>query len=388
MPRREIFVIIDENYWRFIGHQKYLLKYTPNGRIIWRENLKYAIILDGCMPMEHTGVTGSMARGKKQKLKLFYLYKIMCEETDRTHYLTMPQIVEKLAAYGVEADRKSLYDDMEALNLFGIEVQRTRDGAHTYYNVTNRPFELAEMKFLVDAVQASKFISERETKAIIKKLLTLVSMNDARLLERDVHVPGRIKNMNESVYHTVDVIFRALNLDQQLRFHYFQWNVDGEKELRRDGEYYIVSPWALHYDDEKYYLVAYDHFHKEIRHFRVDKMLDAETVEAKRKGVTKYRKRNEEKCTQQHFRMFGGELQTVTLRCKNEMANVIVDQFGRGTNLKRVDEEHFEVSVEVAVSDQFFGWVIALGDNVRIVEPENVVQQMMEVGKRILDQYD
>ena len=185
-----------------------------------------------------------MARGKKQKLKLFYLYKIMSEETDRTHYLTMPQIVERLASYGVEADRKSLYDDMEALELFGIKVQRTRDGAHTYYNMTNRPFELAEMKFLVDAVQASKFISEKETKEIIKKLLTLVSVSDARLLEREVHVPGRIKNMNESVYYTVDVIFRALNLDQQLRFLYFHWNADGEKELGRNGDYYTVSPWA------------------------------------------------------------------------------------------------------------------------------------------------
>ena len=260
-----------------------------------------------------------MARGKKQKLKLFYLYKIMCEETDRTHFLTMPQIVDRLASYGVEADRKSLYDDMEALSLFGIEVKRTRKGAHTYYNVTNRPFELAEMKFLVDAVQASKFISEKETKAIIKKLLNLVSMNDARLLERDVHVPGRIKNMNESVYYTVDEIFHAMNLDHQLRFHYFRWNVDGEKELHRDGDYCIVSPWALHYDDEKYYLVAYDHLHKEIRHFRVDKMLDAEELDLKRKGITKYRQVNKAKYTQQHFRMYGGEIQTVSLLCENEL---------------------------------------------------------------------
>ena len=374
---------MDEIYWRFNGHHRH----PPRGKMLWRESAEYGIILNGCRPMEHKGGTGSMARGKKQKLKLFYLYKVMCEETDRTHYLTMPQIVERLASYGVEADRKSLYDDMEALDLFGIKVQRTRDGAHTYYNMTNRPFELAEMKILVDAVQASKFISEKETKEIIRKLLNLVSMNDARLLERDVHVPGRIKTMNESVYYTVDVIFRALNLDQQLRFHYFRWNVDGERELRRNGDCYIVSPWALHYDDEKYYLVAYDHLRKEMRHFRVDKMLDAEVVEAKRKGVTKYRKRNEEKYTQQHFRMFGGELQTVTLLCENEMSNVILDQFGRNTKLTRVDEDHFEVSVEVAVSDQFFGWVIALGDKVRIVGPENVMQQMKIVGKKVLEQY-
>ena len=327
-----------------------------------------------------------MARGKKQKLKLFYLYKIMCEETDRTHFLTMPQIVDRLASYGVEADRKSLYDDMEALNLFGIEVKRTRKGAHTYYNVTNRPFELAEMKFLVDAVQASKFISEKETKAIIKKLLNLVSMNDARLLERDVHVPGRIKNMNESVYYTVDEIFHAMNLDYQLRFHYFRRNLQGEKELRRDGEYYNVSPWNLIYDDEKYYLVGYDHLHKEIRHYRVDKMLDVEEVDLKRKGITKFRQVNKAKYTQQHFRMYGGEIQTVTLLCENEMSNVIVDQFGHDVKMVPVDEGHFTVEVEVAVSPQFFGWIIGMDGKVKISEPKSVNEELGECVRSITEE--
>ena len=328
-----------------------------------------------------------MARGKKQKLKLFYLYKIMCEETDRTHFLTMPQIVDRLASYGVEADRKSLYDDMEALNFFGIEVKRTRKGAHTYYNVTNRPFELAEMKFLVDAVQASKFISEKETKAIIKKLLNLVSMNDARLLERDVHVPGRIKNMNESVYYTVDEVFHAMNLDHQLRFHYFRWDLQGKKELRRDGEYYNVSPWNLIYDDEKYYLVGYDHLHKEIRHYRVDKMLDVEEVELKRKGVTKFRQVNKAKYSQQHFRMYGGEIQTVTLLCENEMSNVIVDQFGHKVKMVPVDEGHFMVDVDVAVSPQFFGWIVGSGKGIKIHGPKSIVDGFLKLSESINVQY-
>lgn len=319
-----------------------------------------------------------MARGKNQKLKLFYLYKIMHEETDRTHHLTMTQIIERLGSYGVEADRKSLYDDIKTLDLFGIQIKTKREGAYTYYYAANRPFELAEMKFLVDAVQASKFISEKETKVLITKLLDLVSINDAKMLERDVHVPGRIKNMDESVYHTVDVLFRAMSEDRQLRFHYFQWNIKAEREMRRNGDYYLVSPWALHYDDEKYYLVGYDHKHKEIRHYRVDKMLDAEVVDSKRKGITKYRKKDQEKYTQQHFRMFGGELQTVTLLCENDMANVIVDQFGRDIQMNPVDEEHFAVDVEVAVSSQFFGWLVGIGGGVKIDGPEGVKRQMGE----------
>ena len=326
-----------------------------------------------------------MARGKNQKLKLFYLYKIMHEETDRTHHLTMTQIIERLGSYGVEADRKSLYDDIKALDLFGIQIKTKREGAYTYYYAANRPFELAEMKFLVDAVQASKFISEKETKVLITKLLDLVSMNDAKMLERDVHVPGRIKNMDESVYHTVDVLFRAMSEDRQLRFHYFQWNIKAEREMRRNGDYYLVSPWALHYDDEKYYLVGYDHKHKEIRHYRVDKMLDAEVVDAKRKGVTKYRKKDQEKYTQQHFRMFGGELQTVTLLCENDMANVIVDQFGRDIQMNPVDEEHFTVDVEVAVSSQFFGWVIAFRDKIRIIKPDDLIYDMKKICEHVIN---
>ncbi|MBR3538899.1 MAG: WYL domain-containing protein, partial [Eubacterium sp.] len=292
-----------------------------------------------------------MARGRKQKLKLFYLYKFFRENSDKTHPLTMPQIVELLEAYGVDANRKALYDDIEALRLFGIDIEKKKEGLYTYYYATNRPFELAEMKILIDAVQASKFISEKETKVLIQKLLFLVGESDARLLERDVHVPGRIKNMDESVYQAVDVIFHAQELDHQLRFHYFCWDLQGKKELRRNGDYYNVSPWNLIYDDEKYYLVGYDHLHKEIRHFRVDKMLDVEVVDLKRKGVTKFRQINKAKYTQQHFRMYGGELQTVTLLCENEMSNVIIDQFGRNTVMRPVDEEHFEVRVDVAVSD-------------------------------------
>ena len=313
-----------------------------------------------------------MAKGKKQKLKLFYLYKIFREESDKTHPLTMPQIVEKLASYGVDSDRKALYDDIEVLNLFGINIEKKRVGSYTYYYATNRPFELAEMKILVDAVQASKFISEKETKVLIQKLLYLVCESDARLLERDVHVPGRIKNMAESVYRTVDVIYHAMNEDQQLRFHYFRWDIHGNRELKRDGEYYIVSPWNLIYDDEKYYLVAYDPIHKEIRHYRVDKMMDAEVVDKKRKGITKFRQQSKSKYTQQHFRMYGGDLQTVTLLCENEMSNVIVDQFGHNVKMIPVDDGHFTVDVEVVVSPQFFGWIVGLGGQVAVQGPESV----------------
>ena len=211
-------------------------------------------------------------KGKNQKLKLLYLAKIMQEQTDDTHALTMPQIIDELAKYDIEAQRKSVYDDLDALDFFGIEIIKEQVGFRTYYHCGNRDFEIAELKFLVDAIQSSKFISENKTKELIRKLEKCISIYDARLLDREVKVTGRIKNMNESIYYVVDAIHTAISENKAIRFKYFSWNVKGEEEFRRDGAFYQVSPWALHFDDERYYLIGYDHEKKEMRHFRVDKM--------------------------------------------------------------------------------------------------------------------
>ena len=168
----------------------------------------------------------------------------------------------------------------------------------------------------------------------------------------------------------------------QIRFQYGQWNLNKEMELRRGGNWYQVSPWALTWDDEKYYLVAYDSKTKMLRHYRVDKMRDVSAVDKKRQGVTEYKKQNKAKYTTQHFRMYGGEIETVTLLCKNEMANVIVDQFGRDVKMFPVDDEHFRVRVDVAVSGQFFGWVFSLGGDVRIEGPERVKVEFKKLMKQ------
>ena len=323
-----------------------------------------------------------MARGANQKLKLLYLSKIMKEMTDDEHSLTMPQIIAELNKYGIDADRKSVYDDIAVLNDFGIDIIKEQIGRYTYYHCGNRDFEIAELKFLVDAIQSSKFISEKKTEELIRKLENTVSIYDARLLAREVNVSGRVKNMNESIYYTIDAIHNAMIDNKRIRFRYFSWNIKGEEEFRHDGAFYEVSPWMLHFDDEKYYLVAYDSKTKMLRHYRVDKMRDVSAVDKKRQGVTEYKKQNKAKYTAQHFRMYGGEIETVTLLCKNEMANVIVDQFGRDVKMISVDDEHFRVRVDVAVSGQFFGWVFSLGGDVRIEGPKRVRNMMSDMMKQ------
>lgn len=318
-------------------------------------------------------------RGKNQKLKLLYLAKIMQEQTDDTHALTMPQIISELAKYDIDAQRKSVYDDLDALDFFGIEIIREQDGFRTYYHCGNRDFEIAELKILVDAIQSSKFISEKKTKELIKKLEKNVSTYDSQMLDREVKVTGRVKNMNESIYYAIDAIHTAIGENKAIQFKYFSWNVKGEEEFRRDGAFYNVSPWALHFDDERYYLIGYDHDKKEMRHFRVDKMRDVSALDKKRKGKTEFGKQDRAKYNEQYFRMYGGDFERVILKCKNEMANVIIDQFGKDVRLVQEDDEHFTVRVNVAVSSQFLAWVFALEGNVRIIGPENVKNEMIKL---------
>ena len=328
-----------------------------------------------------------MARGSHQKLKLLYLAKILREETDDSHSLTMPEIIKRLNSYGIDADRKCLYDDLYQLDQYGMEIIQKKVGQRTYYHCTDREFELAELRMIIDAICSSKFITAKKSKDLIGKLEKMVSIYDARLVDREVIVSGRVKSMNESILYTVDAIQNAIANNHRIQFQYFRWNVKGEMELHHDGKVYEVSPWTLVWDDENYYLVAYEKEEDKIKHFRVDKMLKTKAIEEKRQGVTRYKKQDKEMYSKKHFRMFGGEEQRVTLVCENKLANVITDQFGRDIVLRPVDEDHFEVRVDVAVSDQFLGWVIALGDGVTITGPEDVFSRMIGIGKIMREKY-
>ena len=317
-------------------------------------------------------------KGKNQKLKLLYLAKIMQEKTDDTHYLTMPEIINELAKYDIEAQRKSVYDDIAALNDYGIEIIKEMRSYKTYYHCVSRDFELAELRLIIDAIASSKFITLKKSKDLIEKLEKMASHYDAKLVKREVYISGRVKSMNESVLYTVDAIQNAIAYNHKITFQYFNWNVDGEMELRHDGAYYEISPWALVWDDENYYMIGYDERVDDFKHFRVDKMLHTSEIKKRRLGRAEFDKKDKEIYTKKHFRMFGGEEERVTLLCNNDMANVIIDQFGRDIHLRKVDDEHFEVRVDVVVSNQFFGWIVALGGKVRITNPQNVVEGFNE----------
>jgi len=329
-----------------------------------------------------------MPKGENQKLKLFYLAKILQEKTDEEHFLTMPDILQELEKYGVSAERKSIYDDVRALQDLGIDVVADKVGRGCHYRVLGREFELAELKLLVDAIQSSKFITEKKSRALIKKIEGLTSVHQAKKLHRQVYVQGRIKTMNESIYYSVDDIHSAIANNKKIKFQYTAWNIKKELEVKHGGKYYVMSPWGLSWDDENYYLVAYDSELEKVKHFRVDKMIKISVLDEPRDGKEFFKNLDMAEYAKKNFGMFGGEEASVKLEIPNSMVGVFIDRFGTGISVRTMNEDTSYVTIFAAVSHQFFGWILGLGPDVKIVSPDNVVDDMKDYLKAISARYD
>ena len=328
-----------------------------------------------------------MSKGTNQKFKLYRLGQIMLEKTDADHYITMPEILSALAEYEISADRKSIYNDLRDLQVLGIEVEGEPIGNKYHYHVVDRQFELPELKLLVDAIQSSKFITARKSHQLIKKLETQASKYEASELQRQVYVNGRIKTMNESIYYSVDEIHNAITANRKISFQYFQWNEKKEMVLRHEGAYYHISPWALSWDDENYYLIGYDDAAGKIKHYRVDKMLHISMTDAPRGGRESFEKQDMATYSRKSFGMFGGKEEKVKLQMHNSLAGVIIDRFGKDVMMIPADAEHFTVNVDVQMSKQFISWVFALGDGAKIIGPAHVVEQTKQEIARLIAQY-
>lgn len=324
-----------------------------------------------------------MARGENQKLKLLYLKQFFEEKTDEDHPATMPEILSFLHARGVEAERKSIYTDLDALSDFGMDVRKDERGKS--YQWFDREFELPEVKLIIDSVASSKFLSEKKSDALIKKLGTLCSEHQRKELRRQVRVMGRAKSMNNSVLINVDQLHAAIAANTTVRFKYFHYNVKMERVYSRKGEVYEVSPWALLYDNDNYYLYAF--VDGEFRNYCVDRMASVEQGTNERQGKEAFEKKDMPAFSKSTFGMFNGQEERVEMVFHNRMMDVVIDKFGKEVWLEKVDEWHFKISVPVAVSPQFFAWVFGLGNYVTITGPEHVKQQMKEMLEEVHKRY-
>lgn len=327
-----------------------------------------------------------MSRGTNQKFKFTYLMKIMLEKTDDEHSLTMPQIMEELEKYDVTAERKSIYTDFQDMaEKFGVEIIKEQIGRETYYHVGAREFELAEVKLLIDAIQSSKFITQTKSRELITKIKSFVSEHQAKQLQRQVYINDRVKTMNESVYYNVDDIHTAINQNKKIRFKYFKWDINKKLVPRHNGDWFVVSPWALTWDDENYYMVAFDDLDSKIKHYRVDKMMHISVEEEKRSGKEVFRNFDMAEYSKATFGMYQGQKAKVKIQFANFMCGVFIDRFGKDISFRPIDDEHSELHVDVNVSPQFFGWIFSLGKDVKVTGPSEVVEQMKVFARKFLE---
>lgn len=327
-----------------------------------------------------------MPKSPKQKQKLLYIAKYLSEKTNENCAVTTPQLISYLASNGISAERKSIYDDIETLCDFGYDIVK-KEGPRGGYFLGSRDFELAEVKLLVDLVQSSKFITTKKSRELIKKLEKQVSQPEAQTLQRQVVVTDRNKTANETIYYSVDVIYEAIAKNVQIQFRYFEWDEHKQMQLRREGAFYEVSPWLLMWDDENYYLVAYDEKAKIMKHYRVDKMLQIALTDSVRQGQEEAAKIDVAAYSKKTFGMFAGDEKVVRMAFDKSLAGVVIGRFGQEVAMRPFGDSEVLVRASVQVSPQFFGWLAGFGNKVRIESPEDVKAAYADYIKSILDLY-
>lgn len=328
-----------------------------------------------------------MAKNSGQKLKLLYIIKILSEETDEKNCLSTKELISRLESYDIAAERKSIYDDIARLQDYGYDIIQKDNRSGGGYYMASREFEMAELKLLVDAVQSSRFITRKKSRELIKKLEKLASKHDAKQLQRQVVVAGRVKTENESIYYHIDALHKAIQENKQISFSYMEWNQKKELVPRKNGQRYSVSPWTLVWKDENYYLAAYDEDSEIIKHYRVDKIAEVEILGKSRVGREQYDKLDLAEYLNKTFGMYGGNTEDIVLTFPESLIGVVIDRFGKEVNI-RPARGVLRARVKVIVSPQFFGWIAAIGKEMKIASPEHIRMQYADWLRSLLQEYE
>lgn len=325
-----------------------------------------------------------MAKSPNQKLKILYLKEILYRYTDELHPMSAAEICGILKEWGVEAERKSIYSDVEMLATYGYDIMKLngRDGG---FFMGSREFELAELKLLIDAVMSSKFITKKKSDQLVKKITSFASDYDADELKRQLYSINRMKMQNEDILYSVDVVNTAIRENKTILFKYCEWTKDVKLKPRKGGADYEVSPLTLIWDDEYYYLVAYDHEADMVKHFRVDKMKDVSVTGTRRKKPAD--KLDMNAYSGKMFGMFGGKMMTVGLECPEEKVGILIDRFGQDIKITGGKGGVLNVHTEAVLSSQFYGWVASVGPEIRLTSPKAAVEGMKDFLSNNLKRY-
>lgn len=310
----------------------------------------------------------------KQKQKLLVLQKILLEQTDEKHKLSGPELISQLELCGISAERKTIYDDISALMESGLDIVIERQGHSNVYYVGSRLFQDEELYVLADAVASSKFLTQKKSNDLIKKLQQLTSKYNAQHLRRTVYVSSRVKTYNETIYYSTNAIHEAMSENKQISFKYSEYDLSKKKRFRHGGEVYTVSPYYLIWESDCYYLVCYCNKHQKIARYRVDRMADVAILKEKRRELTM----DEEsfaKSLRATYNMYGGTEASVVLEMSNKLINVVIDRYGETVHPNPISEDRFTVRVDVQISPTFWGWLFQFGSEAKVIAPEWVVNE-------------
>ncbi|MBR5045161.1 MAG: WYL domain-containing transcriptional regulator [Oscillospiraceae bacterium] len=328
-----------------------------------------------------------MGKNGNTRERPLLILRLLMENSDESHPVSMDEILQMLEKEGIPANRKSVYQDIDSLTSCGYDVV-TLKGARFGYYLSSRSFEPAELKLLVDSVQSSRFITTKKTSELIRKIESLASRHEGADLQRQVYVTGRVKSMNESVYNNVDRISTAINSNSSVTFKYFDYDTSLKKVYHQDGVYYSVSPFALIWDNENYYLLGYDEPAEMMKHFRVDKMEHISVTGRKRTGTEHFRAEDLSGYSVMHFGMYHGELQNVRIRFRDRLAGQVIDRFGKDISMFPDTDGFFNIDVKVAVSPVFFSWIFSFGDDAEILGPTGVREEAARYLRKISSIYE
>lgn len=325
-----------------------------------------------------------MAKSENQKIKILYILDYLQKNSHQDHPVRASELMEMLERHNILCDRKTIYSDISVLQDFGIDILRVT-GRNGGYYIASRNFQLPELKLLIDAVQSSRFLTEKKSRELIEKLCAQCNEQDARLVRRDVYVSGRVKSMNETIYYNVDAIQEAIAQNRQIGFRYFDWGIDGKRVYRQKS--YTASPYGLCQDNENCYLLALSPRHG-ITSYRVDRMSDITLTGEKRVPCPELTGKKLTDYANRLFGMYSGDTVAVKLRFHRDLSNVVIDRFGKDTMLIPDGDDHFVFTVQVAVSPLFLSWVIGFGSKAQILYPQSVIDECRALCKEVLGQYE
>lgn len=323
---------------------------------------------------------------ESKKLIPLYLQQLFLEKTDKTHYIRMPEILSFLKSKGIFADRRTIYAAISLLNSINFGIVGVQEKGGYKYHCPKRLFDTNELKFLIDSIAASKFLTEKKSKELINKMKSLSSVFDSQSINRNVLLNKRIKSMNDKVLKNLDTIYEAIASNNQINFQYLHWNPQ-KRLVSKSEKIYIVSPYAVSLTDDNYYLIAFDGNSNELRHYRIDKMQSVKIIEYTREGKSLFQSFNIVDYSRKTFGMFSGKEETVTIEASNNLAGVFIDRFGESANIRPNFTNTFIVRITVYVSPQFFAWIFGLGKDIKIISPKSVATDFKVMAENILENY-